>query len=161
MEITASGWIVVSLGGILHNEKEKYRKIWKIPNDYDDYWYYRKFWRQDLPLLTRLQFLDFHTYLHDDILTKVDRVSMAVALEARVPLLATELVLFAFSLPENIRYYNGILKGIMKYAYKDILPEEIIKRGKKGFSTPHWGGRIAGKQATRQERVLEVFGLLQ
>lgn len=149
------------LDGILQNEKEKYRKMWKIPNDYDDYWYYRKFWRQDLPLLTRLQFLDFHTFLPDDILTKVDRVSMAVALEARVPLLATEIVLFAFSLPENIRYYNGLLKGIIKYAYKDILPEEIINRGKKGFSLPHWGGRIAGKQATRQERVLEIFGLLE
>jgi asparagine synthase (glutamine-hydrolysing) len=149
------------LGGILHNEKIKYRNLWEIPADYDDYWYFRKFWRQDLPLLTRLQYLDFHTYLHDDILTKVDRVSMAVALEARVPLLATDLVLFAFSLPENIRYHNGQLKGLMKYAYKDILPERIIQRGKKGFSIPHWGGRIAGKQASRQEKVLEIFGLLR
>ena len=148
------------LGGILHNEKIKYKQLWDIPEDYDDYWYFRKFWRQDLPLLTRLQYLDFHTYLHDDILTKVDRVSMAVALEARVPLLATDLVLFAFSLPENIRYHNGQLKGLIKYAYKNILPEKIIQRGKKGFSIPYWGGRIAGKQATRQEKVLEIFGLL-
>jgi len=148
------------LGGILHNEKMKYKQLWDIPEDYDDYWYFRKFWRQDLPLLTRLQYLDFHTYLHDDILTKVDRVSMAVALEARVPLLATDLVLFAFSLPENIRYHNGKLKGLIKYAYKNILPEKIIQRGKKGFSIPRWGGRIAGKQATRQEKVLELFDLL-
>lgn len=125
------------MGGMLKEEKIHYSKAWEIPKDYDDYWYFRKYYRINLPILTRLQFLDFHTYLHDDILTKVDRVSMAVSLEARVPLLSKEIIEFAFSIPYKLIFHGNTLKGLLKFAYKDILPDIILNRGKRGFSIPH------------------------
>jgi asparagine synthase (glutamine-hydrolysing) len=53
-----------------------------------------------------------------------------------VPLLSTELIEFAFSLPENLVYLNGQLKGLLRQAYRGILPDQIIERQKKGFSIP-------------------------
>ncbi len=124
------------MGAMSPPEKMAYARQWDIPKDYDSYWYFRKYFRRDLPVLTRLQYLDFHTYLPSDILTKVDRVTMAVSLEARVPLLSRKIVEYVFSLPEHIRYFNGQLKGLLKETYRDILPKEIITRGKMGFSVP-------------------------
>lgn len=124
------------MGGMLRADKKELRTVWNIPSDYDDYWVFRQWWRDDLPLFTRLQYLDFHSYLPDDILTKVDRTSMSVALEARVPLLALPVVEFAFSVPEDIRLPGGELKGMFKRAYNNMLPPAIISRGKQGFSIP-------------------------
>ncbi len=118
--------------------KADYRDRFEIPRDYDDWWHYRAHWRDDLPLRTRLQFLDFHTFMPGMVLTKVDRTSMAVSLEARVPFLAQKIIEFSFSLPEKIRYHDGELKGILKYAYKDILPTNILHRRKKGFGIPRY-----------------------
>lgn len=144
------------MSGLIKEEKIKYSKTFNIPDDYDEYWYFRKFYRKDLPLLTRLQYLDFHTYLPDDVLTKVDRVSMAVSLEARVPLLSKKLIEFMFSVPESVRYVGGELKGFLKYAYKEILPEEIISRDKKGFDIPtgEWNKVFKKKIYSSQEQIL-------
>ena len=122
--------------GLTVLDKKEYADRWRIPKDYDDLWYFRRYWRDDLPILTRLQYLDFHTYLPDDILTKVDRATMAVSLEARVPLLSRRIVEFAFCLDERTRYLNGQLKGLFKYSFRDRLPSSILKRSKKGFSIP-------------------------
>lgn len=124
------------MGGMLKDEKEKYRKLWNIDEDYDDYWYFRKFYKQDLDLYTRLQYLDFHTFLPDACLSKVDRTSMAVSLECRVPFLSKEIIEYCFSLKDDVRLYNSELKGAMKETFKDLLPFEIINRDKKGFSAP-------------------------
>ncbi len=146
------------MGGMTRGEKRLHAKSLGIDREYDDYWYYRKHWRQDLPLLTRLQYLDFHTYLPDDILTKVDRVSMANSLEVRVPLLSRRLIELAFSLPERIRYHGGHLKGLLKYAYRGILPAAILDRGKKGFSVPVQ--YLPGEGRRFQEVILtELFGI--
>ena len=83
-----------------------------------------------------LQYLDFHTWLPDDILTKVDRVSMAVSLEVRVPFLKKELCDFAFGLPQSFTYRDGRLKGGLIHAYRDLLPQRILDRDKQGFSVP-------------------------
>jgi asparagine synthase (glutamine-hydrolysing) len=88
-------------GGLTYEEKKRYRNYWQIHKDYNDYWYFQKFDRPDLPHRTRLQYIVFHTFIHDDVLTKVDRVSMAVSLEVRVPLLSREIIEFCFSLPEK------------------------------------------------------------
>lgn len=124
------------MGSASPMRRRMHAKLLGVDPDYDHAWYFRKSWRLDLPLLTRLQYLDFHTYLPDDILTKVDRASMAQSLEVRVPFLSRKVIEFAFSLPENIRYHNGQLKGILKYAYRKTLPDTILHRAKKGFSAP-------------------------
>ena len=124
--------------GMPEAAKSEYRDRFNIPRDYDDWWHYREHWRDDLPVRTRLQFLDFHTFMPGMVLTKVDRTSMAVSLEARVPFLARKIIEFSFSLPEDVRYHEGELKGILKYAYKDILPSNILHRRKKGFGIPRY-----------------------
>lgn len=124
------------LGAPAKRERRRWAAELGLPRDYDDFWHFRPHWRPDLPIRTRLQYLDFHTYLPDDILTKVDRASMAHALEVRVPFLKRELVEFAFSLPEKIRFAGGQPKGLLKHAYRQILPADILRRSKKGFSIP-------------------------
>jgi asparagine synthase (glutamine-hydrolysing) len=146
------------MGGMLKDEKEKYKKLWDIDENYDDYWYFKKFYRKDLDIYTRLQYLDFHTYLHDDILTKVDRVSMAVSLECRIPFLSKEIIEYSFSLEKEVRIYKDELKGVMKEAFKDNLPIEIIKRDKKGLSIPlHSWKDLIGNKKTKQEKILSYF----
>lgn len=148
------------MGGMLKEEKTDLRRKWNIPDDYDDYWYFRKFYRKDLKLFTRLQYLDFHTYLHDDILTKVDRVSMSVSLECRVPFLSKKLIEYLFSIPQDTRLYKGELKGAMKEAFKELLPNQIINRPKEGFNVPaeSWSKDIKGKYINRLEKILkDVF----
>jgi len=147
------------MGGMTCGEKWQYATLLEIDKHYDDYWYFREHWRTDLPPLSRLQYLDFHTYLPDDILTKVDRASMANSLEVRVPFLSKELIEFTFSLPESILYHGGELKGLMKLAYKDVLPQEIISREKKGFSVPReYESESMGRP---HERIVnELFGFV-
>ncbi len=130
-------WTVL-MDGFLRSDK------WRLVNDdtrdllknYDDYWAYRRFWRADLPLATRLQYLDLKTYLVDDILTKVDRASMSVSLEARVPLLDHKLVEEVFSWPDGVRSDARTLKHIFKRAMTGILPDNILHKRKQGFSIP-------------------------
>lgn len=147
-------------GSLSHQQKEKYRKAWRISDDYDDFWYYRKYYNKELDIYTRLQFVDFNTYLPDDILTKVDRVSMAVSLECRVPLLKKELIEYCFSLNQNVRIANGELKGVMKRTFDKYLPQEITHRSKRGFSIPlkKWSNLLDGKE-TKQEKILAEFNL--
>ena len=144
------------LGGLLKEQKRRQAVDLGIASDYDDYWHFRKFYRPELPVITRLQYLDFHTYLPDDILTKVDRTSMAVSLEARVPLLATEIVEYAFSLPEQVRLHGKRNKGLLKYAYRERLPPETIDRDKQGFSIPArtYAREIAARGRSKQEVIL-------
>ena len=142
--------------GMSEAEKRPYRTQMEIPQDYDDWWHYREYWRADLPLRTRLQYVDFHTFMPGLVLTKVDRTSMAVSLEARVPLLARRIIEFSFSLNETIRYHNDELKGLLKHAYRDILPDNILDRRKKGFGIPRsylgdlGGGKIIQENVLRQ-----------
>lgn len=145
------------MDGITTPGKAKFKNVWNIPDDYDDYWFFRKYYREDLDIYTRLQYLDFHTFLPDDILTKVDRVSMRVSLECRVPLLSKELVEYLFSLKPEVRLYKGELKGAMKEAFKESLPEQILNREKKGFSIPmsSWKDEVLQSSNNSKEFVLE------
>ena len=86
--------------------------------------------------LDRAQYADLKIWLPGDILTKTDRMSMAVSLEAREPLLDYRLVEFAASLPAAMRVSGGQGKAIMKRAMEAYLPRDILYRPKMGFVTP-------------------------
>jgi asparagine synthase (glutamine-hydrolysing) len=98
--------------------------------------------------LGRAQYADMTIWLPGDILTKVDRTSMAVGLEAREPLLDHTLLAFEASLPQSMRIRGGQGKWLMKRAMRQHLPEEILKRTKMGFVTPiaaWFRGPLAGE----------------
>ena len=114
--------------------KCRFRQAFSIPEDYDDLWYLRPHYRADLPLKSRAMYLDFHTLMTDSILTKVDRTSMAVAIETRVPLLSKRMCETAWQLAETAIFADGELKGILKAMYADKLPRACLYRKKQGFS---------------------------
>jgi asparagine synthase (glutamine-hydrolysing) len=87
-------------------------------------------------LVTRMQSVDTHLYLAEDILTKVDRASMAVSLEVRAPFLDPRVAEFAASLPCNYKLRGMKTKYILKRAVHDMLPGFVTRRGKKGFGVP-------------------------
>ena len=86
--------------------------------------------------LSLLQYLDMKTYLIDDILTKVDRASMAHALEVRVPFLDHELVEWISSLPPELKLSGGEGKHLLKRALEPHLPRDLLYRPKMGFAVP-------------------------
>lgn len=103
-------------------KREPFEQYFELSKEFDDL-------NQDLCL-------DLKTYLVDNILVKVDRMSMATSLEARVPLLDHKIVEFAFSMPEDLKLRGYTTKWFFKKSMEGILPDEIIYRQKEGFSIP-------------------------
>ena len=98
--------------------------------------------------LDRAQYADIRIWLPGDILTKTDRMSMAVSLEAREPLLDYRLVEFAARLPVAQRIRGNSGKVLMKKAMEPFLPQDILYRQKMGFVTPisaWFRGALAGE----------------
>jgi asparagine synthase (glutamine-hydrolysing) len=86
--------------------------------------------------LDLLLYTDSKTYLPGDILTKVDRMSMAASLETRAPLLDQKLIEFVTRIPAALKIVGNETKYILKRAVKDLVPEEIMTRPKQGFGLP-------------------------
>ena len=86
--------------------------------------------------LSLVQYLDFKTYLPGDILTKVDRASMAHALEVRVPILDHKLVEWISGLSPDLKLASGQGKYIFKKSLESRLPNDILYRSKMGFAVP-------------------------
>jgi asparagine synthase (glutamine-hydrolysing) len=90
----------------------------------------------DIDPIHSMSLVDIHTYLVDDILTKVDRASMAVSLEVRVPLLDHRIVEFTASLPTHINVKDGRGKHLLRTITTELIPREILDRPKQGFTIP-------------------------
>ncbi|MBA3037209.1 MAG: asparagine synthase (glutamine-hydrolyzing), partial [Desulfobacterium sp.] len=86
--------------------------------------------------LSKIQYLDIKTYLCDDILTKVDRASMAVSLEVRCPILDHEFMEYVAKIPSKMKLQGTEGKVIFKKAFKRYLPDDILYRKKMGFGVP-------------------------
>jgi asparagine synthase (glutamine-hydrolysing) len=118
----------------------------------------------DLDPLSRLQDLDLKSYLPGDILTKVDRMTMANSLEARVPLLDHRLAEFACSLPPDLRMRGGTTKYLLKRALRGRVPDDLLRRRKQGFGVPleSWfSGSIRGffREQLEDGRRLDEIGV--
>lgn len=96
-------------------------------------------WIEEPPFnddVTRAEWLDLRTYLMEDVLQKVDRMSMLSSLEVRIPLLDKKVVDLAFSIPSNLKIKGFKLKYLLKKAFERDLPKNFFERKKRGFAIP-------------------------
>ncbi len=104
-----------------------------------DYFRQKEDWLEAIPAkesLNDLLYTDVGLVLPDDMLTKVDRMSMAHGLEVRVPFLDHRVVEFAFRLGTEAKIKDGVRKRILQDTFREILPESLYNRPKKGFEVP-------------------------
>jgi asparagine synthase (glutamine-hydrolysing) len=87
-------------------------------------------------VLNRQLYTDLVVYLADDILVKVDRMSMATSLETRAPFLDVDVMELAFSMPGELKVRGGVRKFVLKEAMRGLVPDRILHRKKEGFSIP-------------------------
>jgi len=86
--------------------------------------------------LDQMTLCDYKTFMVDDVLTKVDRASMSVSIEAREPLLDHKIIEFSASIPSSLKYKNGVGKYLLKKVLYKHIPKELIERPKSGFQIP-------------------------
>jgi asparagine synthase (glutamine-hydrolysing) len=125
--------------GFLNNVDQRVwagRALEPVSANLDVLWPLRRHWHPEYSPVLAAQWLDFHCFLVDHCLCKVDRASMACGVEARVPLLDPELVTLMFSIDHRITLFEGERKALFKRALRDFLPAGMDTQRKKGFSSP-------------------------
>jgi asparagine synthase (glutamine-hydrolysing) len=112
--------------------------FWDHLADYNSINVFRKYYDEadGTDPLSRIQYVDIKTYLPDDILTKVDRASMAVSLELRAPILDHKFMEMIARIPPHMKLRGATGKYIFKKALEPILPRDILYRPKQGFAVP-------------------------
>ena len=116
------------------SQNECVNLIGDVSGNVPEPWWENQFKRQTAA--EDLMYLDTVMYLPDDVLTKVDRCTMSVGLEARVPLLDHRIVEYLWSLPIGMKIRNGTGKFVLRQLLARLLPEELWNRPKMGFSVP-------------------------
>ena len=114
------------LAGLLHPDLHAH-----LPDD--PWWFYRSLVRPELPSLQRMQWLDIRAFMGEQVLTKVDRASMASSLEVRVPFLDPELVELLFGLDPAVYFRPGEQKPLLRGEPRGRLPEAILQRTEAGL----------------------------
>jgi asparagine synthase (glutamine-hydrolysing) len=99
-----------------------------------------------------MSYLDLSFRLPELLLMRVDKMSMGVSLEGRVPFLDHKFVELAMSLPQSLKTKDGTLKHILKKAVRGLIPDELIDRPKQGFGVPvhEWFMERLGERARRE-----------
>jgi asparagine synthase (glutamine-hydrolysing) len=111
--------------------------------------------------LRKMIYTEFNNRLPELLLMRVDKMSMAVSIEARVPFLDHRLVEFAAQIPESLKIKNGVPKYILKKAAEGIIPSNIIYRKKQGFAAPAIEWLRNGKLSPIAEDVIFSSGLMK
>jgi asparagine synthase (glutamine-hydrolysing) len=127
------------------------------PTQFDD----ASIWENLPEPLQQMTYLDFVTYLPDDVLVKVDRAAMSAGLETRVPLLDHRIIEFAWHLPTALKQKRGQGKWLLRRILHQYVPPALVERRKKGFAAPiaewlrgpmrEWAEQLLGETRLQQE----------
>jgi asparagine synthase (glutamine-hydrolysing) len=144
------------------SERRIIRSELGVPKDYDELWHFRAHYHPELGATRSLMYLDFMTFLPDDVLVKVDRTSMRSGLEVRVPLLGTKVAEMALSSSEEVLLgRERERKHLLRLAFPDVVAAKPGHLSKQGFSAPSylWDSAAENRETLQMKVLRGVLGL--